>query len=172
VAAVRVAEGEFLAFSAGGNLAEAVRTNLTLLAWGSEPRAQNGTGFSLGPAGAFTEDPDGDGLSSAREWELETDPYNSDTNGDGIADGVEVASGQSATNPDVDGDGVLNATERTNGTDPFRADTDADTYADGVDCFPLDPSRWQCPSPPGGDVTPPVITLTEPTNAVLISSVP
>jgi hypothetical protein len=42
----------------------------------------------------------------------------------------------------------------------------------GRDCFPLDSTRWQCPPPVGGDTTPPVITLTEPTNASLISSVP
>jgi len=42
----------------------------------------------------------------------------------------------------------------------------------GRDCFPLDATRWQCPQPQQGDTTPPNITLTEPTNAQLISSVP
>ena len=166
---VHVAEGEYLAFSPGRNLSTAIKPDLTVLAWG---QALSGNGFSLGNPGAFTADPDGDGLSTEREWEFGTDPFNADTNGDGVPDGIEVAAGQSPTNPDIDGDGILNTAERANGTNPFRADTDGDGYADGVDCFPLDPTRWQCPSPVGGDVTPPVITLTEPTNASLISSTP
>ena len=72
----------------------------------------------------------------------------------------------------LSGDGVPNAVEIARGTDPFRADTHGDGVPDGIDCFPLDPTRWQCPAPVPGDVTPPVITLTEPTNAVLVSSVP
>jgi hypothetical protein len=167
---VHVAEGEFVGFSAGISILAAIKPDLTLLAWGAS--ARDGSGFSLGPPGAFTEDPDADGLTTVREWDLGTDPYDPDTNGDGIPDGIEVASGQSATNSDLDGDGLLNAEERALGTDPFRADTDGDTYADGADCFPLDPARWQCPSPTPGDTTPPVITLTEPTNAVLVSSNP
>jgi hypothetical protein len=167
---VRVAEGEYVAFAAGISIANAIKPDLSVLSWGGS--AAQGSGFSLGPAGAFTEDPDGDGLTTVREWDFGTDPYNADTNGDGVADGVEVASGQSATNPDMDGDGVLNLAERAQGTDPFRADTDGDGYGDGVDAFPLDPTRWQAPPPVGGDVTPPAISLTEPTNAVLISSVP
>jgi hypothetical protein len=167
---VHVAEGEFLGFSSGISIFAAIKPELTVLAWGGN--ARDGSGFSLGPAGAFTEDPDADGLSTAREWDFGTDPYDPDTNGDGVPDGIEVASSQSATNPDLDGDGVLNVAERAQGTDPFRADTDGDTYADGVDCFPLDGTRWQCPSSTPGDTTPPVITLTEPTNAVLISSNP
>jgi len=62
--------------------------------------------------------------------------------------------------------------ERQQGTDPFNPDSDGDGAGDGVDCFPLDPARAQCPTPTPGDQTPPVITLEEPTNAVLISSVP
>jgi alpha-tubulin suppressor-like RCC1 family protein len=117
-------------------------------------------------------DPDGDGLLTEEELRAGTDPYNADTNGDGISDLVAVRSGISATSQDVDGDGVANATERANGTDPLRADTDGDGVADGSDCFPLDPSRSTCPTSVPGDVTPPAITLAEPTSAVLVSSVP
>jgi alpha-tubulin suppressor-like RCC1 family protein len=117
-------------------------------------------------------DPDGDGLLTAEELRAGTDPLNADTNGDGITDLVAVRSGISATNPDMDSDGVANAAEIAQGTDPFRADTDGDGVLDGADCYPLDAARSTCPEPIPGDVTPPVITLTEPTGAVLVSSVP
>jgi hypothetical protein len=120
----------------------------------------------------YTFDPDHDGLSNAQEALLGTDPNNADTNGDGIPDGAEVALGLDPKNMDMDGDGVPNAVERAQGTDPFKADTDGDGVPDGVDCFPLDPTRWQCPPPNPGDTTPPVITLTEPVGARLISSQP
>ena len=77
--------------------------------------------------------------------------------------------GKLASAPEASGVGKSYALK---GTDPFNSDTDGDGVGDGQDCFPLDPTRWQCPGPVGGDTTPPVITLTEPTTAVLISSVP
>lgn len=117
-------------------------------------------------------DPDGDGLLTEEELRLGTDPFNADSNGDGISDLVAARSGLSATDPDMDGDGVANATERANGTDPLRADSDGDGVADGADCFPLDPTRSTCPTPTPGDTTPPNITLAEPASAVLVSSVP
>jgi alpha-tubulin suppressor-like RCC1 family protein len=117
-------------------------------------------------------DADGDGLTFAAELALGTDPNDADTNHDGLSDSLAVLIGRSATALDVDGDGVSNALETARGTDPFRADTDEDGVNDGTDCFPLDRTRWQCPPPVPGDVTPPVITLQEPTNATLISSVP
>jgi hypothetical protein len=78
----------------------------------------------------------------------------------------------SATDPDMDNDTVLNGVERLNGTDPFRSDTDGDGTGVGTDAFPLDPTRTTAPSGTPGDTTPPTITLTEPTNATLISSNP
>ncbi len=68
-------------------------------------------------------------------------------------------------NPDSDGDGVANWIETAQGSDPFRADSDGDGVNDGADYWPLDPTRWQAPTPTPGDVTPPVITLTYPTGA-------
>jgi len=68
----------------------------------------------------------------------------------------------------MDGDGVSNTVEASHGTDPFRVDTDEDGVNDGIDAFPLDPTRWQAPAPDPNDHTPPIITLTEPTNAVLL----
>ncbi len=113
-------------------------------------------------------DPDTDGLGTADEYALGTDPRNPDTNGDGLLDGAAVDAGISPTGLDIDGDGVLNADEIARGTDPFNRDTDGDGTNDGSDCFPLDPARQQCPGPVPGDVTPPIITLREPTNAVLL----
>jgi alpha-tubulin suppressor-like RCC1 family protein len=117
-------------------------------------------------------DPDGDGLTTKEELTLGTNPFNPDTNGDGIGDGTAVRVGVSPTSLDTDGDGLTNAVEKTKGADPLRADTDGDGVSDGADCFPLDPTRTTCPTPQPGDVTPPVITLTEPVSAVLISSMP
>jgi alpha-tubulin suppressor-like RCC1 family protein len=135
-------------------------------------RPQPIAGFSAADQSWPTGDPDGDGLLTQEELEIGTDPFNPDTNGDGVTDGAAVRSGLSATGLDVDGDGVANTVERVAGTDPLRADTDGDAVADGADCYPLDPTRSVCPQPQPGDVTPPVITLTEPTSAVLLSSVP
>lgn len=62
-------------------------------------------------------DSDGDGLSDARERELGTDPNLEDTDGDGIADGVEV--NIHGTNPvlaDTDGDGLTDFDELLHGT--------------------------------------------------------
>jgi hypothetical protein len=110
-------------------------------------------------------DQDNDGLNTWREYQLGTDPLSSDTDGDGISDGAAAATGRE-TNLDPDGDGVSTALEVLTGTDPYNPDTDGDGVNDGADAYPLDPTRWQAPSPDPNDHTPPVITLTEPTNAV------
>jgi Bacterial TSP3 repeat len=164
----RLMSGDFIAL-AGGRRMIALKRDLTLVVWGPN---RDGNGFSLGDGSFSNLDSDGDGLTNGQEWSLGTDPFNPDSNGDGIRDGVAVRSGKSPTNPDMDGDGVPNSVEVARGTDPFSADTDGDGVNDLLDCFPLDPTRSQCPAPTPGDTTPPVITLTEPTNAVLISSVP
>jgi alpha-tubulin suppressor-like RCC1 family protein len=141
-------------------------------AWkaGCEPSAVARADYAL--AGDPQADPDHDGLTTAQEQVLGTDPLNLDTNGDGIPDGAEVAMGLSPTNPDMDGDGVLNAVEIAQHTDPFKPDTDGDGVADGTDCFPLDPTKSECQAPDPDDHTPPTITLLEPANATLVSSNP
>lgn len=141
----------------------AMAANLTASGWGL---------FDAAAKWAAASDPDGDGLSSFREHQLGTDPLNADTNGDGVPDGAEVGMGKDPTNTDMDGDGLSNSVELQKGTDPFNPDTDGDGVFDGTDCFPLDSTRNQCPSADPNDHTPPTVTLGEPTDAVLVGSIP
>jgi len=72
------------------------------------------------------EDFDLDGLLNAYEIKRKLDPANADSDGDGIADGVEV--GADPTHPkDANGDGIIDALQ--SGT----IDTDADCIADSAD---------------------------------------
>ncbi|TSA40233.1 hypothetical protein D4Q85_00135, partial [bacterium] len=61
-------------------------------------------------------DNDGDGLSNLYEYYCRTNPYEVDTDNDGILDGDE----------DFDSDGLTNAQEEVAGSDPRRKDTDDD----------------------------------------------
>ncbi len=66
------------------------------------------------------DDPDHDGLTTAQEIALGTDPLKYDTDGDGISDGDEVNIYH--TNPlmaDTDGDGISDGAEMAAGTDPL-----------------------------------------------------
>lgn len=92
-------------------------------------------------------DSDGDGLLDTRENELGTDPYDADTDDDGLSDGEEV--NLYRTNPlvaDTDMDALLDGAEvRTYKTDPLDRDTDDGGVADGHEVIedstdPLDPS--------------------------------
>ena len=171
--------------SDGSGHSASIHGDGTLWTWGKNVAGALGDGtlatngrpkpvpnFSLVSNALWDVDTDGDGLSNASEAQLGTDNRKADTNGDGVLDGAAVHSGLSATNLDMDADGVSNAAEVARGTDPFLADSDGDGANDLADCFPTDPSRWQCPASDPNDHTPPVINLQEPTNAALISSVP
>ncbi len=85
-------------------------------------------------------DNDGDDLNNEREREFGTDPNNPDTDGDGIADGVEVF--KTKTNPtfkDTDRDGLEDRCEDKNmdgqvqndETSALVSDTDRDGLCDG-----------------------------------------
>jgi hypothetical protein len=140
-------------------------------------------------------DEDSDGLSNANEYDLETDWLVTDSDRDGIVDGLELTLGMNPAVADADdlvsdsnqdglidsvggqvgyqpnqtdddGDSVSNADEVLMCTNPFRADTDGDGVADGTDKFPHDPLMSSLPSN-SSDTTAPVITLTAPWFAVL-----
>ena len=168
--------------AAGSYHSAAVTVDGRVWTWGSNMSGQLGDGtttahvpptplaITAGPNGWASGDADGDGLATWMEYQIGSDPLNPDSNGDGLLDGVAVSAGLSATNPDMDADGLSNALERQRGTDtagrtPTRTGWETRTAS-------LDAARFQCPPPNPSDQTPPVITLTEPTNAQLISSIP
>ena len=80
-------------------------------------------------------DPDGDGLTNAQEFSLNTDPNKADTDGDGLTDSQEVNTYK--TDPakaDTDGDGLKDGQEvNTYKTDPNKPDTDGDGLSDGFE---------------------------------------
>jgi hypothetical protein len=123
------------------------------------------TSYFGGTSQVAADDYDEDGLTNLEEFQLGTNPILADGNSNGLNDKIDITLGFDPNGSDTDGDGVPNATELANGTNPLSADTDGDGYADGVDAFPLDPTAHTAPGPTGGDSTPPVITLTEPSSA-------
>jgi Concanavalin A-like lectin/glucanases superfamily/Bacterial TSP3 repeat len=98
---------------------------------------------------AETADFDNDGLGNLVEVATQlTDPFNADTDGDGLTDGWEVANGmdpndngsvnaKNGPNGDLDGDGLTNLQEKNAGTNPNNFDSDFDGIADNVDTTPL-----------------------------------
>lgn len=113
------------------------------------------------------QDSDGDGIPDDVELLLGLDPYNPDSDGNGIHDGdedydndglgnaAEIAFGLDPLNPDSDGNGILdgdedpdhdglsNRREALAGTDPSNPDTDGDGWNDETEVTggsnPLDP---------------------------------
>ncbi|WP_075089931.1 hypothetical protein [Verrucomicrobium spinosum] len=68
-----------------------------------------------------------------------------DSNGDGLLDGLSWSSGINPASLDSDGDGVSNLDELAKGTSPLSADSDGDGVADNLDASRsiLHPAR--CP---------------------------
>jgi len=76
------------------------------------------------------------------ERTIRTDPFDFDTDDDGLLDGLELQPGEGAsatdpTDPDTDRDGLRDGPERaTYGSDPTLTDTDGDTLSDYVEVTP------------------------------------
>ncbi|MDD5486488.1 MAG: hypothetical protein PHW65_02915 [Dehalococcoidales bacterium] len=66
--------------------------------------------------------------SDWREAELGINPYNPDSDGDGLTDGYEDSHGFDPLNPDTDGDGLSDGWEIEHETDPLD-DSDFDETA-------------------------------------------
>ncbi len=91
-------------------------------------------------------DSDGDGIPDWLELLIGTDPYNPDTDGDGLSDGEEYwIYFTDPLNPDSDYDGLTDGAEvHVYGTDPLNPDTDGGGVYDGHEVMedgtdPLDP---------------------------------
>jgi parallel beta-helix repeat protein len=87
-------------------------------------------------------DPDGDGLTISEEYTLGTNPFDPDTDDDGVWDGTEVdmAEGGDCPDPlnaDSDGDTLLDGEEID--SDPCNVDSDGDGLHDNIDPDPDDP---------------------------------
>ncbi len=93
-------------------------------------RDSNGDGVLDGD-----EDTDGDGIANAVEVVRGTNPARSDTDRDSIPDGDEIAAGTDPTKADSDGDGLSDSAEITLGTDPNAVDSDGDGTSDASDTF-------------------------------------
>lgn len=93
-------------------------------------------------------DSDDDGLEDAVEPKYGTDPYNYDTDADGLSDGEEVYTyGTSPTIWDSDEDGLGDGDEvYTYGTSPLNPNTDGDDCTDGSEVAnpPSDPLVADC----------------------------
>jgi hypothetical protein len=126
----------------------------------------NANAYMQGDLTAF--DADDDGLACYEEYPIGTDPRKADTNGDGISDKVSQQMGIDPLTDDVDMDGVKNRDELLQGTDPLFTDSDHDGVADGADAYPTDPSASTKPPKNPADVTPPIITILRPVNAVAV----
>lgn len=102
-------------------------------------------------------DTDEDELFDIYEKVIDTDPFDSDTDDDGLPDGYEIITlntdpleidtdenGISDADEDFDSDNLSNLGEYNHGTEPFNPDTDEDGFMDGDEVYtygtePLNP---------------------------------
>ncbi len=101
--------------------------------WGDLDDAQLHAGLGLTFGGTVDADDDKDGLLTSKEKLIGTDPYNPDTDGDGLTDGDEVNKYFSnPLNKDSDNDGLNDYDEVMKyKTLPMNPDTDGDKLKDG-----------------------------------------
>ncbi|NLF16892.1 MAG: hypothetical protein GX595_06490, partial [Lentisphaerae bacterium] len=91
-----------------------------------------------------TADLDNDGLNNLYEFLCDTNPYDTDTDNDGIADADE----------DFDGDGLSNGREAAAGTHPAVVDTDDDGLTDGEEVTGVDSALTPAADPAGRTSSP------------------
>lgn len=87
------------------------------------------------PPASTDDDRDDDSLTDTEEDEIGSDPFNPDTDGDELSDGLEVFDFETdPLDPDTDGDELADGQEVFEyGTDPLNPDTDEDGLWDGRD---------------------------------------
>jgi len=83
-------------------------------------------------------DKDMDGFSNTKELQKGTDPEIPDTDGDGVADGLEIMAGTNPLDPnsspvDSDNDGLSDSLEASRSTDSQDQDSDHDGINDGLE---------------------------------------
>jgi hypothetical protein len=115
-------------------------------------------------------DTDGDGLDDGVEVnDLRTNPNSADTDGDGLLDGFEVqyefdplAPGEQGL--DIDGDGLSNLAEQGAGTNPTLEDTDRDLLLDGAEVIEhgTDPTLADTDAGGAGDFQEVLVDHTDP----------
>ncbi len=98
-------------------------------------------------------DPDFDGVPTATEIRIGTDPnVNSgghDSDGDGVVDGLEMERGTDPGSWDTDGDKLSDLQENQLNTNPTKADTDGDGRTDFEEIFLDETNPRRGPSGPG-----------------------
>ena len=105
------------------------------------------SGMSLAFLAGYGTDPvvsdtDGDSISDGDEVAVwSTDPRMADTDGDGLTDFEETTLGTSPRNPDTDGDGMNDGWEQTYVSVGFLPATDNDIDADPGNDFDADPDE-------------------------------
>ena len=81
-----------------------------------------------------TADSDGDGLANEVEIEIGTDLDNPDSDGDGLTDGLELDIGTNPLNVDTDQDSLTDYQEvMFHGTNPLKEDSDGDNLSDAFE---------------------------------------
>ena len=91
---------------------------------------------SLNPNNAYdtTLDPDQDGLTNLKEYQIGTAPQKADSDLDGIMDGAEINAGLNPLGADSDWDGLSDGFEQNNeGVNPLQYDSNGDGVADGLE---------------------------------------
>jgi hypothetical protein len=110
--------------------------------YAANPPAELPAETSTSTAEATSVDSDSDGLTDDFENSTAlTNPYSSDTDGNGRSDYDDYY--YPVGNPDSDSDGVTDITETEQGTDPYGVDSDGDGLTDGeeTNVFYTDPNN-------------------------------